>query len=44
MLKLVVRSWDGVDRSIGFERDLMQAGNLKKIQAAQARVFSTEDM
>lgn len=44
MLSFVVRSWDGVDRSIGFERDLMQAGNLKKIQAAQARVFSTEDM
>jgi pre-mRNA-splicing factor CWC26 len=41
---IAVRRWDGVDRSTGFERELMQAGNKRKVQEAAARVFSTEDM
>lgn len=36
--------WDGVDRGNGFEKAWFAHQNEKKIQAAQAYAWSTEDM
>lgn len=33
-----------MDRSNGFERELVQAANKRKVNAAAARLVSTEDM
>lgn len=36
--------WDGVDRSNGFERQLMQSGNSRRVRDAEAYAWGAEDM
>ncbi|KAF9151596.1 Pre-mRNA-splicing factor cwc26 [Linnemannia schmuckeri] len=36
--------WDGVDRSTGFEKDYIQRMNTRKNNAAEAHMWSVEDM